>query len=89
MFLKNQLPELSVKVLHASGKGTILALKQHISIQTREPLEMIELLCKNIPLKDTRTLDHVYENCWYEPKDDGNDEFLERGKAIVITYRRR
>ena len=67
----------------------MLALRQHVSTQSGQPLEDIELLCKNIPLRDARTLDHVYENCWYEPKDDGNDEFLERGKAIVITYRRK
>lgn len=89
IFVDRQMPELPEKLLHANKKGSMLAIKKHISDQTGVELDAIEVLCKNLPVKDSHTLEHVYDNFWFEPKNDQEEEFSALGKSMVLSYRRK
>ncbi len=56
-----QLPK-SLKL--TNSKKTIGQVKKHISSYLEEPIDNIEILCKNIEVADSHTLDYVKRTRW-------------------------
>ena len=46
------LPELPKKLKFANKQKQILTIKKHIHLYTGEPIDNIEILCKNFPVGD-------------------------------------
>ena len=47
-----------------SGKKTIGQVKKHISTYLDEPIDNIEVLCKNIEVSDSHTLEYIRKTRW-------------------------
>ena len=56
--------ELPKKLKYANKSKTILTLKKHIHNYTSEPIDNIEILCKNFPVADSHSLEYVKKTKW-------------------------
>jgi hypothetical protein len=73
-----RMEELPKKLKYANKQKTILTVKKHIHNYLQEPIDNIEILCKNFPVADSHTLDWVKKTKWQNDK-----------KVLVIMYRRK
>ena len=56
--------ELPKKLKYANKAKTILTIKKHIHNYTGEPIDNIEILCKNFPVADSHSLEYVKKTKW-------------------------
>lgn len=70
--------ELPKKLKYSNRNKTILTVKKHIHNYLDEPVENIEILCKNFPVADSHTLDFVKKTKW-----QNND------KCLILLYHRK
>ena len=75
-FLK--MGELPKKLKIASRSKTVLTVKKHINNLLEEPIDNIEVMCKNIPVPDSHTLEFVKRTKWQHTS-----------RAVVLMYRRK
>ena len=59
-------------------KGATLTVKKHIHNYLEEPIDNIEILCKNFPIGDTHTLEYIKKTKWQNKE-----------KVLIIIYRRK
>ena len=59
-----RMEELPKKLKYANKQKTILTVKKHIHNYLEEPIDNIEILCKNFPIGDTHTLDYIKKTKW-------------------------
>jgi len=59
-----RLPELPKKLKFANKNKTILTVKKHIHNYLIEPIENIEVLCKNFPVADQHSLEYIKKTKW-------------------------
>ena len=62
------MPDLPKKLKYANKNKTILTLKKHIHNYTAEPIDNIEILCKNFPVADSHSLEYVKKTKWQNQK---------------------
>ena len=70
--------ELPKKLKYANRNKTILAVKKHIQNYLDEPVENIEILCKNFPVADSHTLDFIKKTKWQNSS-----------KCLILFYHRK
>lgn len=56
--------ELPKKLKIANKQKTVLTVKKHIHNILEEPIDNIEVMCKNIPVPDSHTLEFVKKTKW-------------------------
>lgn len=56
--------ELPKKLKYANKNKTILTVKKHISSYLNEPIDNIEILCKNFPVADSHSLEYIRKTKW-------------------------
>jgi|APCry1669189768_1035252.scaffolds.fasta_scaffold103291_1 hypothetical protein len=79
------MPELPKKLKYANKNKTILTLKKHIHNYTGEPIDNIEILCKNFPVADTHSLEYVRKTKWGSaPGSTANG-----GKIMCLMYKKK
>ena len=76
-------PKLVLGELEKNQKLTnkdrsILSVKKHLQNQLLEPLENIEILCKNFPVADAHSLQYVQLTKWQN-----------KSKVMVLHYKRK
>ena len=59
-----KMPELPKKLKIAIKHKKILSVKKHINSHLDEPIDNIEILCKNIPVPDSHTLEFIKRTRW-------------------------
>ena len=79
------MPELPKKLKYANKTKNILAIKKHIHNYTGDPIDNIEVLCKNFPVNDNHTLDYVRRTKWCGPAGSSAGG----GKIMCLQYRRK
>ena len=62
-----QLAKLPKTIKYANSKKTIGQVKKHICSYLEEPVDNIEILCKNIEVADSHTLDYIKKTRWTRP----------------------
>lgn len=70
--------ELPKKLKFANKNKTILTVKKHIHNYTKEPIDNIEILCKNFPVADSHSLEYVKRTKWQNTT-----------KTMVLQYKRK
>ena len=60
--------ELPKKLKFANKAKTMISLKKHINLYTGEPIDNIEILCKNFPVGDDHSLEYVKRTKWQNKK---------------------
>ena len=65
-----------------SGKKTIAHVKRHLSQALGDPIENIEILCKNMEVADSHTLEYVRKTRWIR-------EGAKTEKLFCLQYRRK
>ena len=70
--------ELPKKLKYSNRNKTILTVKKHIHNYLDEPVENIEILCKNFPVADSHTLEFVKKTKWQNSN-----------KCLVLLYHRK
>lgn len=70
--------ELPKKLKVANKHKTVLTVKKHINNHLEEPIDNIELMCKNIPVPDSHTLEFIKRTKWQHTS-----------RAVVLMYRRK
>ena len=70
--------ELPKKLKYSNRNKTILTVKKHIHNYLDEPVENIEILCKNFPVADSHTLEFVKKTKWQNNQ-----------KCLILMYRRK
>jgi hypothetical protein len=73
-----KMAELPKKLKYANKQKTILTVKKHIHNYLEEPIDNIEILCKNFPVADSHTLDFIKKTKWQNAN-----------KCLVLMYRRK
>lgn len=73
-----RMDELPKKLKYANKQKTILTVKKHIHNYLEEPIDNIEILCKNFPVADSHTLDFVKKTKWQNNQ-----------KVLIMMYRRK
>ena len=73
---------LPKSVKYASSKKTIGHVKKHISSYLSEPIDNIEILCKNIEVADSHTLEYVKRTRW-------SREGQKHEKMFCLQYKRK
>ena len=73
-----RMEELPKKLKYANKQKTILTVKKHIHNYLEEPIDNIEILCKNFPIGDTHTLEYIKKTKWQNKE-----------KVLIIMYRRK
>ena len=73
--------ELPKKLKYANKSKTVLTIKKHIHNYTGEPIDNIEILCKNFPVADSHALEYVRKTKW------GSN--ISGGKIMCLMYRRK
>ncbi len=56
--------ELPKKLKFANKNKTILTVKKHIHNYLKEPIDNIEILCKNFPVADSHSLEYIKKTKW-------------------------
>jgi len=59
-----RMSELPKKLKYANKQKTVLTVKKHIHNYLEEPIDNIEVLCKNFPVADSHTLEWVKRTKW-------------------------
>ena len=70
--------ELPKKLKFANKNKTILTVKKHIHNYLKEPIDNIEILCKNFPVADSHSLEYIKKTKWQK-----------LDKTMVLQYRRK
>ena len=70
--------ELPKKLKFANKNKTILTVKKHIHNYLGEPVENIEVLCKNFPVADQHSLEYIKKTKWQVTN-----------KIMELTYKRK
>jgi hypothetical protein len=73
-----RLPELPKKLKLANKQKTILTVKKHIHNYTKEPIDNIEILCKNFPVADSHSLEYIKRTKWQN-----------NSKVMILQYKRK
>lgn len=73
-----RMPELPKSMKLANKNLAILTVKKHIHNHLLEPIENIELLCKNFPVADPHSLEYIKKTKW-----------LNQTKVMVLEYKRK
>ena len=73
-----RMTELPKKLKYSNRNKTILTVKKHIHNYLDEPVDNIEILCKNFPVADSHTLEFVKKTKWQNSQ-----------KCLVLMYRRK
>jgi hypothetical protein len=76
------LAQLPKSLKYASSKKTILTVKKHISNYLGEPVDNIEILCKNFEVHDSHTLDFVKKTKWQR-------EGAKNEAVLCLQYKRK
>ena len=61
------MPELPKKLKYTNKNKTIATIKKHIYNYTGEPIDNIEVLCKNFPVADSHSLEYIRKTKWQNP----------------------
>lgn len=80
-----QMTELPKKLKYANKNKTILTIKKHIHNYTGEPIDNIEILCKNFPVADSHALEYVRKTKW----GSAAGSTAGGGKIMCLMYRRK
>ena len=56
--------ELKKKLKVSNKSKTILTVKKHLSKHLEEPIDNIEILCKNFPVADSHALEYIRKTKW-------------------------
>jgi hypothetical protein len=59
-----RLDDLPKKLKFANKNKTILTVKKHINAYLKEPVDNIEILCKNFPVADQHSLEYIKKTKW-------------------------
>jgi len=59
-----RMDELPKKLKFANKTKTILTVKKHIHNYLKEPIDNIEILCKNFPVADSHSLEYIKKTKW-------------------------
>jgi hypothetical protein len=70
--------ELPKKLKFANKNKTILTVKKHIHNYLKEPIDNIEVLCKNFPVADSHSLEYIKKTKWQNMT-----------KTMVLQYKRK
>lgn len=70
--------DLPKKLKLCQKSKAVLTVKKHLHHMLREPIDNIEILCKNFPVADSHSLEYVRKTKW------GNNN-----KTMVLQYKRR
>ena len=70
--------ELPKKLKFANKNKTILTVKKHIHNYLKEPIDNIEILCKNFPVADSHSLEYIRKTKWQN-----------NNKVMVLQYKRK
>lgn len=70
--------ELPKKLKFANKNKTILTVKKHIHNYLKEPIDNIEILCKNFPVADSHSLEYIKKTKWQNAN-----------KTMVLEYKRK
>jgi len=70
--------ELPKKLKVSHKNKTIMTIKRHLHNALKEPIDNIEILCKNFPVADSHCIDYVRKTKW------GNSS-----RTMVLQYRRK
>ena len=70
--------ELPKKLKFANKNKTILTVKKHIHNYLKEPIDNIEILCKNFPVADSHSLEYIKKTKWQNAN-----------KVMVLEYKRK
>jgi hypothetical protein len=70
--------ELPKKLKYANKNKTILTVKKHINNYLSEPIDNIEILCKNFPVADSHSLEYIRKTKWQQ-----------NSKVMVLMYKRK
>ena len=70
--------ELPKKLKFANKNKTILTVKKHIHNYLKEPIDNIEVLCKNFPVADSHSLEYIKKTKWQNLT-----------KTMVLQYKRK
>ena len=76
--------ELPKKLKYANKNKTILTIKKHIHNYTGEPIDNIEILCKNFPVADSHSLEYVKKTKWQGGAASGSAV-----KVMCLMYKRK
>lgn len=69
--------ELPKKLKFANKNKTILTVKKHIHNYLKEPIDNVEILCKNFPVADSHSLEYIKKTKW------------QNSKVMVLQYKRK
>ena len=58
------LPSLPIALKLSTGERSILSVKKHLHNRLCEPVDNIEILCKNFPLADSHSLKYIHATKW-------------------------
>lgn len=70
--------ELPKKLKYANKQKTVLTVKKHIHNYLDEPIDNIEVLCKNFPVADSHTLEWVKRTKWQN-----------NTRVLILMYKRK
>ena len=70
--------ELPKKLKFANKNKTILTVKKHIHNYLKEPIDNIEILCKNFAVADSHSLEYIKKTKWQNLT-----------KTMVLMYKRK
>lgn len=73
-----RMAELPKKLKFANKNKTILTVKKHIHNYLKEPIDNIEVLCKNFPVADSHSLEYIKKTKWQN-----------LSKTMVLQYKRK
>lgn len=73
-----RMDELPKKLKFANKNKTILTVKKHIHNYLKEPIDNIEVLCKNFPVADSHSLEYIRKTKWQNT-----------AKTMVLQYKRK
>lgn len=73
-----RMDELPKKLKFVNKNKTILTVKKHIHNYLKEPIDNIEILCKNFPVADSHSLEYIKKTKWQN-----------NSKTMVLQYKRK
>lgn len=59
-----RMPELQKKLKISLKNKSILTVKKHLNKLLKEPIDNIEILCKNFPVADSHSLEYIRKTKW-------------------------
>ena len=58
------MPDLKKKLKIAFKNKTILTIKKHLHNLLKEPIDNIEIMCKNFPVADSHSIEYIRKTKW-------------------------